>query len=473
LYFSNVMKNSKKQIGFTILALVILILMQAVTVLRIYKLETDKFDTEYRELIINGLDLFEEAKPGIGLDVAHDNLDLQTKRLFEYYKFGKASDTLGFRKITLKLIQEDFEKNQEMDVLIQKILQNKKVKTKFKVHILFHKIEFDGYSDTLSIYNETIDSDWEYVDDLRIPDGALSVKRVNHWGSYYSCNYELLIDFAEKEKMVLGQIAGMMAIMLVALFVIGFIFITMLRNMLEERRLSLLKTDFINNMTHELKTPLSTIAIATKSLRNSDFASDMEKVIGTAKVIGRQNKQLSKQINHLLEVSMWERQQFDLDKRWVVLGDFLHDLVEAFKWECKDSDMTIIQDCKIDPKLEVFLDETQITTALHNLLINAVKYTDKKPEISLSCEYTDQIILIIKDNGIGMSKDNAKHVFEKFYRVHTGNIHKVKGLGLGLFYVRQIIEAHRGTIQLVSKLKKGSTFTIKIPSNGRSNNSTG
>ena len=122
--------------------------------------------------------------------------------------------------------------------------------------------------------------------------------------------------------------------------------------------------------------------------------------------------------------------------------------------------------------LELFIDETQIGTAIHNLLANAVKYNDKDPVLSLSCSVSDQVIIKIKDNGIGISKDNSKHIFEKFYRVHTGNIHKIKGLGLGLFYVKQIVEAHAGSINLNSRPGKGSEFIIKLPHNGRSKNTT-
>ena len=282
-----------------------------------------------------------------------------------------------------------------------------------------------------------------------------------------------MVDFTEKTKIVLGQITGVLFIMLIALIIIGTIFITIVRNMLEERRLSLLKTDFINNMTHELKTPLSTIAIATKSLAKEEFASDPVKVTDTAKIIGRQNKQLSKQINHLIEVSMWERRQFELDKQWVGLSDFLNDFVDAFKWEFKDGEISIRQDCVVDNNLQVFIDETQIATALHNLLINGVKYNDKKPELSLGCYIDNDLIITVSDNGIGISKENMRHVFEKFYRVHTGNIHKVKGLGLGLFYVYQIVIAHGGTIELSSQLGIGSMFTIKLPINDRTKDSTG
>jgi signal transduction histidine kinase len=290
-------------------------------------------------------------------------------------------------------------------------------------------------------------------------------------GNNYNCDFEFFIDFKEMKNLVFRQITGVGILMLVSLIIIGLISIMTVRNMLEERRLSLLKTDFINNMTHELKTPLSTISIAARTLKNENVLADKEKIKGTVRVIDRQNKNLSKQINHLLEVSMWERRQFELEKTWVKLRPLLIDLIESFRMECNDLHVTITDDCKMPDDIEIFADETQIGTAIHNLLANAVKYNDKDPVIHISCKVADQIVIKITDNGIGISKENAKHVFEKFYRVHTGNIHKVKGLGLGLFYVKQIIEAHKGIISLSSKSGKGSEFIIKLPNNGRSKNS--
>ncbi|MCD6347399.1 MAG: HAMP domain-containing histidine kinase [Bacteroidales bacterium] len=467
------MNNSKTQIGFAIVAAFILICLQAYTLTRIYKLEVDKFDNRYRELIVNELNMFDQAQAGIGLNAAQVAMDLQSKSLFDFYHKGKASDTIAFRRIALNLLHDDFEKNHEVDLLVSKILENEGINTKVDVHVLFHYFEFDSFTDTLVIYNEVNDKDWDYLASLEIPAGALPIKRVTHYGSNYSCNYEILVDFTEKTKLVLGQITGVLFIMLIALIIIGAIFIAMVRNMLEEKRLSLLKTDFINNMTHELKTPLSTIAIATKSLGKEEFASNPVKVIDTAKIINRQNKQLSKQINHLIEVSMWERKQFELDKQWVGLSEFLHDFIEAFKWEINDDKIIIRQECNIDNNLQVFIDETQIATALHNLLANGVKYNDKNPELSLVCYVDNDLIITVTDNGIGISKENTRHVFEKFYRVHTGNIHKVKGLGLGLFYVYQIVIAHGGTVELSSKLGIGSRFTIKLPINDRTKDSIG
>jgi two-component system phosphate regulon sensor histidine kinase PhoR len=168
---------------------------------------------------------------------------------------------------------------------------------------------------------------------------------------------------------------------------------------------------------------------------------------------------------------MWERKQFSLDRRMLDLEQFFNGLTESFRWECKDRSCTLTEKFSFTSK-SAWIDELQMTVALHNLLINAVKYNTGDPEILLEVSADDRLHIAVTDNGIGISKEDQKHIFDKFYRVSTGNIHKVKGLGLGLFYVKQIVEAHGGTIEVSSRPGKGSTFTLTLPIHGKNQNSS-
>jgi signal transduction histidine kinase len=468
------MKKSTKFILLTVFALIVLVGLQSYSLLRIYQLEVERIENLYKETIRSGLNSFEEEYGNVGLEAAFKALDGYSKSYYEYLTMGGVSDSLLFRQIVLSKMHEEFDSNKLIDGVIKKILQKKGYSTRFKTIFVFREFQFESWKGEFPVYDTRSDLDWEYPDTLSISDNAMTMGTYRNVGTNYSCTYDFLIDFKEMKVLVLKEITGVSILMLLSLIIIGLISILTVRNMLEERRLSLLKTDFINNMTHELKTPLSTISIAAKTLKNEKILSDKEKIKGTVRVIDRQNKNLSKQINHLLEVSMWERRQFEMEKSWVCLHDLLLDLIESFRMECKDQPVTIVDECNLPKEYEVFVDETQIGTALHNLMANSVKYNESNPVINISCALlADHIFIKVRDNGIGISKENSKHIFEKFYRVHTGNIHKVKGLGLGLFYVRQIIEAHQGTISLNSKLGKGSEFTIKLPNNGRSKNITG
>jgi two-component system phosphate regulon sensor histidine kinase PhoR len=236
------------------------------------------------------------------------------------------------------------------------------------------------------------------------------------------------------------------------------------RNLMEEKRLSNLKTDFINNMTHELKTPLSTITVAGKTLEMVQIRKDDTKILETAKLIGKQSIHLNQLINMILEISMWERTQFQLDKRTVEIEELMNDVVDSFK-SGGGNNASINQKYNFSVT-KIDLDEVYFTTLLNNLLSNAVKYSDKEPVIDVEGFTLDNNLCInVVDNGIGINKNDQKHIFDKFYRASTGNIHKFKGLGLGLYYVKKIAEAHGGDVTVSSKPGKGSTFTVTIPYN--------
>lgn len=468
------MKKPRLFIFLTIFALLVIVSLEFYAVRRIYFLEMERIQNQYKEIVRNGLDSFEEKQPDFGLQSAYIALDVVSGGFYDYYKSGAVTDTLAFRQILLQRVHNEFQEYQLLESAVGKLLDRHQIDTRFKCHFVFTDFNLETWEDTLVVYHQKDHATWGYKDTLGLSDESIRMGSYRYVSDKFSCQYDFYIDFAEMEKVVFTQLTGVLSFMVLSLLIVGIIFVLTLRNMLEERRLSLLKTDFINNMTHELKTPLSTISIATKSLKSDKILESREKVVNTVRIIDRQNRNLNRQINHLLEVSMWERKQFDLDKRWINLPLLIQDIGDSFEMECKDHQLTLHRDCDIPDNLEVFMDELQMTTAIQNLLKNAVKYNDHDPVIDLSCRVDGQKISIkVKDNGIGMSQEHVKHVFDKFYRVPTGNIHKVKGLGLGLFYVQKIIEAHEGTITLVSKKNKGSVFTIQLPYHGRTKNLAG
>jgi signal transduction histidine kinase len=247
-----------------------------------------------------------------------------------------------------------------------------------------------------------------------------------------------------------------------SILVVAIIFLVTYKNLMEEKRLSNLKTDFINNMTHELKTPLATITVAGKTLEMEQIRKDDSKIVETAKLIGKQSIHLNQLINMILEISMWERTQFQLDRKKIDIGEIMNDIVSSFKSGCGNcaelSQKYSFEGVKADIDLVYF------TTMINNLLSNAVKYSEKEPVINIEGFTEDKNICIsVADNGIGISKTDQKHIFDKFYRASSGNIHKYKGLGLGLYYVKKIAEAHGGDVTVSSKPGKGSIFTVKIP----------
>lgn len=274
--------------------------------------------------------------------------------------------------------------------------------------------------------------------------------------------FEYYIDFSDKQRQILKETLVWLGLSVFSILVVIIIFMVTYRNLVEEKRLSNLKTDFINNMTHELKTPLSTITVAGKTLEMPQIRSNEQKILETAKMIGKQSIHLNQLINMILEISMWERTQFQLDKKKVDIEELMNDVVDSFK-SGGGNGATIIQKYNLNGT-QADVDAVYFTTLINNLLSNAVKYSDKVPVIEVEGFTTeDRLAIRITDNGIGIGKNDQKHIFDKFYRASTGNIHKYKGLGLGLYYVKKIAEAHGGDVSVSSRPGKGSSFTITLP----------
>jgi signal transduction histidine kinase len=288
------------------------------------------------------------------------------------------------------------------------------------------------------------------------------VSKFHREDDYYTLDFNYFIDFSDKRKLILREISASLGMSIFSILVVAIIFLVTYKNLMEEKRLSNLKTDFINNMTHELKTPLATITVAGKTLEMEQIRKDDSKILETAKLIGKQSVHLNQLINMILEISMWERTQFQLDRKKFDIGEIMNDIVNSFKTGCGNcaelSQKYNLEGVKADIDLVYF------TTMINNLLSNAVKYSDKEPVIKIEGFTEDKNICIrVADNGIGISKTDQRHIFDKFYRASSGNIHKYKGLGLGLYYVKKIAEAHGGDVTVNSKPGKGSIFTVKIP----------
>jgi signal transduction histidine kinase len=279
---------------------------------------------------------------------------------------------------------------------------------------------------------------------------------------YYALNFDYYIDFSDKKKLILREMSASLGMSIFSILSIVIMFIITFRNLMEEKRLSNLKTDFINNMTHELKTPLATITVAGKTLEMEKIRQDESKVLETARLIGKQSVHLNQMINMMLEISMWERTEFQLDRKKVNVEEIMKDIVGSFKTGAGNL-ASLSQKYNLNGAT-ADIDMVYFTTMINNLLSNAVKYSDKQAEISVESFTEDNNICIrVADNGIGISKTDQKHVFDKFYRASSGNIHKYKGLGLGLYYVKQIAVAHGGAVAVDSKPGKGSIFTVTIP----------
>jgi len=233
--------------------------------------------------------------------------------------------------------------------------------------------------------------------------------------------------------------------------------------LLRQKKLSEIKTDFINNMTHEFKTPLATISLAVDALRNEKVMSKPDKMQYFSGIIKEENKRMNKHVETILQAALLDKQELKLDMNKVHLHPLVQSALNNYRLQIEDRQGKVIVqlDAAND---EIIADEAHFTNMISNLLDNAIKYSKENLVLKVStCNHGKNVQLKIQDNGIGMNKETVKRVFEKFYRAHTGNIHNVKGFGLGMSYVKTVIDVHKGHIKVESTLGKGTCFTVEVP----------
>jgi len=248
------------------------------------------------------------------------------------------------------------------------------------------------------------------------------------------------------------------------LIIIAAFYLTV-RTMLRQKKLAMIKNDFINNMTHEFKTPIATISLAVDAMRNEKVISDQEKMNYFSSIIKEENQRMNRQVETILKASQLEKQEVELNLKPVHIHEIIKDVVDNFTLQLaeKMGKVDLVLDASNDV---VEADEVHLSNLVNNLVDNALKYSKDNvpPYVKLSTQnFGKKFVVRIEDNGIGMNRETLKRIFERFYRAHTGNIHNVKGFGLGLSYVKTIVEAHDGDIKAESILGKGSAFTIELP----------
>ncbi|AMQ55327.1 sensor histidine kinase [Algoriphagus sanaruensis] len=275
-------------------------------------------------------------------------------------------------------------------------------------------------------------------------------------------NY-IYVYFPEKNSHVFRQVWIPISSSILFILVIILCFIYAIKIILRQKALSDIKNDFINNMTHEFKTPLATVSLAVEALQDPDLSSQDKFRTRYLGIIKDENKRLVTQVEKVLQAAALDKQDFKLKLEPVNLAELLESTVDhiSLQVEKKGGRIEFYNQLR-NPEIEG--DAFHLTHIFNNLLDNANKYSHENPIIKVTAkEDGNQVIVIIQDNGIGMSRDAQKKIFDKFYRVPTGNLHDVKGFGLGLSYVKTMLEAHQGEIHVQSEPAKGSTFTINLP----------
>lgn len=264
-------------------------------------------------------------------------------------------------------------------------------------------------------------------------------------------------NFIFRSLAFIGISSGVLTILIV------FTFAFTLYVIFRQKRVSEVKNDFVNNMTHELKTPISTISLASQMLGDNSIPDEAKNLGRISGIIKQESKRLGYQVEKVLQIAAIDKGNFTLNVKRMNLHELIENVTSNFHIQIDSKNGLLIPSLHAE-ETDVMVDQVHMTNVISNLLDNAVKYTPNNPEIFIETRNINEFLQVrVKDNGIGISKANQKKIFDRFYRVPTGNVHNVKGFGLGLNYVKKIVEMHKGTIEVESEPEKGTSFIFRIP----------
>ncbi|UFH35135.1 sensor histidine kinase [Flavobacterium acetivorans] len=388
----------------------------------------------YNNNTIDKSNLQQSLLPDITIEKS-GNLDVLDKVQYE----------ISYKDIASATPLEDRVSNEVLQKLLKNELEEYGVKTKF---------EFAVYSNGLATKIKS--KDFVYDKEATYP---IQIFADNEGNS----KYQLLVTFPHKKKFLLSELVSITVLSIIFTLIIIIAYSSALNQLIRQRHIDEIKTDFINNMTHEFKTPIATINLALDAIKNPKIIEDKEKVFKYLQMIRDENKRMHAQVENVLRISKLEKKELDIDKESSDVVEVINDAIEHVNLILEDRQGRITTHFNA-ARTTVLINEVHFTNVIVNVLENAIKYSPDVPEIDVFTENIKDMILIkVKDQGLGMSKVAQKRVFEKFYREHTGDLHNVKGHGLGLAYVKRIVEDHNGQVYVESEKGKGSTFIIKIP----------
>jgi two-component system phosphate regulon sensor histidine kinase PhoR len=409
--------------------------------------------------------------------------------------FGKKLDSVKFKSFNSKRVTEIYNNNRFDDSKVQSDLTpDVKIEKSGNLDILDNVAYEINYKEIASamplqerVTKETIQKLLkkeleEYGVNTRFEFGVFSsglATKVKSDGFIYDANntysipifsdnegnnkYQLLVSFPHKKKFLLTDLIGITLLSIIFTLIIIIAYSSALNQLIRQRHISEIKSDFINNMTHEFKTPIATINLALDAIKNPKIIGDKEKVLKYLQMIKDENKRMHAQVENVLRISKLEKKELNITKESTNIQEVIDDAIEHVNLILEDRQGSISKHFSA-VRTSVLVNEVHFINVIVNILENAIKYSPNIPKIDVFTENVkDFVIIKVKDNGIGMSKIAQKRVFEKFYREHTGDLHDVKGHGLGLAYVKKIIDDHNGQIYVESEKGKGSTFIIKIP----------
>lgn len=441
-------------IGFSALVLIALSAMQYYLVKTTYDYKVEQFRGEVKEKI---------AK------ITNDYSDIDST--FFYKK------DLLYKQVAENYLLDPERRDQIKNTILQNSFKaelTKKLQKEFEREIPNLELDFAIVLDKFVLYNnteaDTIFAEKPFIENkmygnLASLEDAFLVRNYvgTTSGKSLDTDYKLLtedtlyVSVNNWENIILKRMALILVFALFSILTLITLFVIAIKALIKQKKVSDIKTDFINNITHELKTPLTTLSVSTKILERKEVRENDAVYGNVLNTINRQNNRLQNLIDQVMTNSLGF-EEIELQKEKVALPSFLHSIVDDFQIAYPNVKILTAFDSQ---KVNLNLDKFHLTTALTNVLENAVKYGCQKITVTTSLQ-DNQFNIGIQDDGIGIAKSKQSLLFDKFYRVEQGDLHNAKGLGLGLYYVDQIVKAHQGSINVVSDLGKGATFNFRF-----------
>ncbi len=329
--------------------------------------------------------------------------------------------------------------------------------TLMKKYIDYHRLDKNYYYTIVNTSKDSIIYSSSGVRPAKLKN-AHKVCLTDLWKKEY---YHLSLYFPGEKHFVIFELSLWLVVSFVFLGVVILGFVYTILTILKQKKLSEMKSDFINNMTHEFKTPISTIELATDVLQTSSLSN--ERIQKYSGIIHDENQRMRSMVEHVLNIAIQENGELRLNKEEIDIHQLIDETVKNLCLEIKEKKVKVEYRLKADKSI-IHADAMHVRNIITNIVENGIKYNKHDPLIIISTKNKDGgIIVSIEDNGIGISHEDQKRIFDQFYRVSTGDIHDVKGFGLGLYYVKTIIEAHGGYIKVKSEINKGSRFDVLFP----------
>lgn len=443
-------------IGFSALVLMVLSAMQYYLVKTTYEYKVAQFHSEIKVKLAKITDDYSDIDSTV-----FNSKDVYYKRLVDDYIKGEKSKS----NLKIALLSNPFR-----EILTQKL------KNKIQNEFPNDKIDFAVVANKFIVYNDLKKRDTLFSAKSNIKNviygnltslkNSFSVRNyVATTSGFQNSDYKLLtedtlfVSVENWEQIILKRMAFILFVAIFSMLILISLFVIAIKALIKQKKVSDVKTDFINNITHELKTPLTTLSVTTKLLERKEVKENESIFNSLLETVERQNIRLQNIIDQVMNNSLGF-EEIELQKETLKANAFLQTIISDFNLAYPSVN---IENNFEELETTLSLDKFHLTTALNNVLENAVKYGCQNITI-VSSTKNGVFNISIKDDGIGIPKNKQMLLFEKFYRIEQGNLHNTKGLGLGLYYVDQIIKAHKGTIKVVSDLGKGALFTISIPS---------